>query len=322
MAEAMLSRVADNLYWMSRYLERAEHTARLLAVNLNTMLDYSPTHAEQSWVRLLESLHTPPEDVVIDPFAITQLLTFEPDNTNSIVTCIASARENARHVREQISSEMWEQLNLLYLQVRSTNINTIWREEPYGFLRMVRDGAYLFQGITDSTMSHGEGWHFIQVGRCIERANMTATLLDVHSAFLDIRSQEYMRDDYLELVSILKFCTAFEAYCKIYTADPQPATITEFLMLNAQFPHSICFAIDQLQVALNAIAESTEKHKVVRTNRLVGRLRAALGFDQVDEIMASSLRDYLADIQRQCAQIHVAIHQTYIAYPIESALTS
>jgi len=322
MTEAMLSRVADNLYWMSRYLERAEHTARLLAVNLNTMLDYSPTRAERSWVRLLESLHVPHENVGNDPLAITQLLTFEHANLNSIVTCIASARENARHVREQISSEMWEQLNLLYLDVRNTNIETIWREEPYNFLRMVRDGAYLFQGITDSTMSHGEGWHFIQVGRCIERANMTATLLDVHSAFLDTRNQDQLGDDYLELVSILKFCTAFEAYCKIYTADPQPARITEFLLLNEHFPHSICFAIDQLQVALNAIAASTEKHKVLRTNRLVGRLRAALGFDQVDEIMARSLRDYLADIQRQCAQIHVAIHQTYIAYPIESALTS
>jgi uncharacterized alpha-E superfamily protein len=323
MTEAMLSRVADNLYWTSRYLERAEHTSRLLAVNLNTMLDYSPARATQSWGRLLASLHVSPKPgQETNPYAITQLLTFEPSNQNSIVSCIASARENARHVREQISSEMWEQLNSIYLAVKRTNIDTIWREEPYIFLRFVRDGAHLFQGITDSTMNHGEGWHFIQAGRFIERANAKATLLDVHSGFLDPRNPEQNSDNYLELVSILKSCTAFEAYCKIYTADPQPDKITEYLLLNPQFPHSICFAIDQLEVALNAIAESTGKHKVVRTNRLVGRLRAALGFDQVDEIMANSLRDYLADIQRQCAQIHVAIHQTYIAYPIESALTS
>jgi uncharacterized alpha-E superfamily protein len=321
-SDAMLSRVADNLYWMSRYLERAEHTARLLQVSLNMALDQSPRHAAEGWSRLLASLYVAKPEYDLDAYTVTEWLTFEPSNANSITNCIAAARENARHVREQISSEMWEQLNLLYLQVK--RIETIWQEEPFAFLRLVRDGAHLFQGITDSTMNHGEGWQFIQAGRFIERAISIATLLDVHSDILDMVQREIdeSKDLYVEWVGLLKSCTAFEAYCKIYTADPQPDKISEFLLLNAQFPHSVCFAIDSLQTALNAVADTTEKRKAVRANRLAGRLRATLSFDQIDEIMANSLSDYLGDIQQQCSQIHEAIHQTYIAYPIESALTN
>ncbi len=316
----MLSRVADNLYWMSRYLERAEHTSRLLQVNLSVVLDQSPRRAAESWMRLLDSLFVEPPAQPTDPYTVTQWLTFEPENPNSINNCIAAARENARHVREQISSEMWEQLNRLYLEVRRTNIEAIWQEEPFAFLRMVNDGAHLFQGITDSTMNHGEGWYFIQAGRFIERANAITTLLDVNSSLLDVVQDD--RNRYVEWVGLLKSCTAFEAYCKIHTADPHPDKIIEFLVLNPQFPHSVCFAIDSLQAALSAIAEMTEKRKAGRANRLAGRLRATLSFDQVEEIMANSLSSYLADIERQCGQIHEAIHQTYIAYPIESALTS
>jgi uncharacterized alpha-E superfamily protein len=317
---AMLSRVADSLYWMSRYLERAEHTARLLHVNLNLALDQSPRRAAEGWTRLCDSLHVPLPDALPDPYNVTQMLTFEVSNANSIANCIADARENARHVREQISSEMWEQLNLLYLQVKNTNIETIWQEEPFAFLRMVRDGAHLFQGLTDSTMNHGEGWQFIQAGRFIERAVAIATLLDMNSRLLDaVQSDD---DRYAEWVGILKSCTAFEAYCKIYTDDLRPDKIAEFLLLNGQFPHSVCFATDSLQTALNAIAETTEKRKAGRANRLAGRLRATLSFDQIDEITANGLSDYLGEIQHQCNQIHQAIQQTYIAYPIESALSS
>lgn len=316
----MLSRVADSLYWMSRYLERAEHTARLLQVNLSTVIDLSPRRAAIGWTRLLDSLYVPTPDKPLDAYSVTQWLTFETSNPNSITNCIAAARENARHVREQISSEMWEELNGLYLEVKRANIETIWQEEPFAFLRRVKDGAHLFQGITDSTMNHGEGWYFIQAGRFIERAIAMATLLDVNVSLLEVSDENHNR--YVEWVGLLKSCTAFEAYCKIHTADPQPEKIVEFLVLNPQFPHSVCFAIDSLQAALNAIAETTEKRKAVRANRLAGRLRASLSFDQVDEIMAGSLSNYLADIERQCSQIHEAIHQTYIAYPIESALTS
>lgn len=320
----MLSRVADNLYWMSRYLERAEHTARVLDVNLNLMLEQSPDPDGRRWERLLKSLRVAsPAGTVSAAYSITQTLTFDPENDASIVACITAARENARQVREQISSEMWEQLNELFLHIKRVKLDDIWHAEPHEFFQAVKEGAHLFQGITDSTMNHGEGWHFIQVGRFIERACVTAMLLDVHfNAFADSPTREIRAGDYMEWVGFLKSCTAFEAYCKVYSADLKPDLIAEFLLLNAEFPRSVRFAAEMMHTGLNAIAETTRTSKSGRANRLTGRFRAALGFGQIDEIIDSGLHAYLEDVQHQCAQIHTAINQIYIAYAIESALAS
>jgi uncharacterized alpha-E superfamily protein len=318
----MLSRVADSLYWMSRYLERAEHTTRLIDVTLNLLLDQSLKKAEHRWAVALASMNLPPMDTA-DAYRMTQILTFDAKNKSSIVCSINAARENARQVREQISSEMWMQLNRLYLQAKNTGINDIWNHGPHEFFREVKEGIHLFQGITDSTMSHGEGWRFIQIGRFIERASATAGLLDAHFASMSgVQAATVETGDYLEWVGLLKSCTAFEAYCKVYTANLRAESITEFLLLNADFPHSIRFSADMLQAALSAIAEITQTHKSSRANRLAGRLRASLSFAQIEEIMESGLHFYLEDIQRQCVQIHEAVYQTYITYQIESALAS
>jgi uncharacterized alpha-E superfamily protein len=162
----LLSRVADHLYWMSRYLERAEHTARLIDVSLNMMLEQAPQAAERRFLRLLRSLHVQQDaDAPTDAYHLTQRLTFDAGTPNAIVSCIASARENAQHVRELISSEMWEQINLLYLHISRTRMDTIWNAHSHDFFRAVKEGSHLFQGITDSTMTQGEGWQFIQIGR-------------------------------------------------------------------------------------------------------------------------------------------------------------
>ena len=319
----MLSRVADSLYWMSRYLERAEHTARLIDVGLNLMLDQTAAAAERRWGRLLGSLHAPPQLAgASDAYHLTQAMTFDAANETSIVACVASARENLRQVREQISSEMWEQLNRLYLQVRETRLDDIWNVSTHEFFRSVKEGAHLFQGITDATMNHGEGWQFMQVGRYIERAGATATLLDVYTGELMAPggADAGGPKSYLDWVGLLKACTAFEAYCKVYTADLRPERIAEFLLLNAECPRSVRFAADVVQAAFQSISEATGARKSGRVNRLAGRLRASLGFGQIDEIMETGLSAYLNDVRRQCAQIHEAIVQTYVAYQVETAL--
>ncbi len=322
----MLSRVADSLYWMSRYLERAEHTARLIDVGLNLMLDQTAAAAERRWGRLLGSLHAPPQLAgASNAYYITQAMTFDGANDTSIVSCVASARENLRQVREQISSEMWEQLNRLYLQVRETRLDDIWNVSTHEFFRSVKEGAHLFQGITDATMNHGEGWQFMQVGRYMERANATATLLDVYaSEFMAPESADAGGPKtYLDWVGLLKACTAFEAYCKVYTADLRPERIAEFLLLNAECPRSVRFAADVMQAAFQSIAEATgTRRSSGRVNRLAGRLRASLGFGQIDEIIETGLHAYLNDVRRQCAQIHDAIVQTYVAYAVETALAT
>jgi len=316
----MLSRVADNLYWTSRYLERAEHTARLLDVGMHLMLDQSPDAAVRRWGHLLEGLQLiPVSGGQADAPSLTRTLTFDHANPASIVSCVAAARENLRHVREQISSEMWEQLNRLYLEVAQSGSEEIWYSQPHEFFRLVKEGAHLFQGITDSTMTHGEGWYFIWLGRFLERTGATATLVDVHFRRLPHPfDQEIAEVNHLEWVGLLKSCTAFEAYCKVYTAQLSPRRIAEFLVLNPEFPHSVRFCAERIKRALGQIGEITSTAKAVAIDRLAGRLLATLSFSSIDEIIAGSLHRYLQSVREQCVHIHSEIHAVYVDYPIES----
>jgi uncharacterized alpha-E superfamily protein len=331
-ATAMLSRVADSLYWMSRYLERAEHTARLIDADFELRLDQSPEAGSVRWWRLLEALQAPaPEDGKIDAATLTHILTLDKTNPSSIISCVAAARENLRQVREQCSSAMWEQLNRLYLQVNSTTSSEAWLLHSYVFFRALRDGAHLFQGVTDSTMSHGEGWQYIQLGRYVERTDGVARLIGAYLGRLpssvDRSSADHSMDqtveseEYLEWVGLLKSCAAFEAYCKKYTAELRPLRVAEFLLLNPEFPHSVRFSVDKVHTALRAIAELTER-KAEQPVRLAGRLRAALSFSQIDEVMASGASAFVESICQQCGQAHTAIHQIYFDYPVEAALMS
>ena len=317
----MLSRVADSLYWMSRYLERAEHTARLIEVDLQLRLDQSPESGAGRWLRLLNALQTlGPEDPKIDAASITHLLTLERTNPSSILSCVSAARENLRQVREQCSTEMWEQLNRLYLQVSNTSKAESWLLNSHIFFRAVLEGAHLFQGVTDSTMSHGEGWQYIQLGRYVERTDTLARLIGTHFGSLtQPPDQAVESEEYLEWVGLLKSCAAFEAYCKTYTAVMRPLRVAEFLLLNPEFPHSVRFSVDMVHASLARIGEMTER-KAEQPVRLAGRLQATLNFSQIEEILASGAGAYVDSVRWQCAQAHTAIHQVYFDYSVESAL--
>jgi uncharacterized alpha-E superfamily protein len=318
---AMLSRVADSLYWMSRYLERAEHTARLIDVDLQLRLDQSPEAGAGRWLRLLEASQVPvPEDGKIDAASLTHVLTLDRTNPSTILSCVGAARENLRQVREQCSTEMWEQLNRLYLQVNSTIKSEAWLLQSHVFFRAVQEGAHLFQGVTDSTMSHGEGWQYIQVGRFVERTDELARLIGTHFGRLPHPlDQAVESEEYLEWVGLLKSCAAFEAYCKTYTAEIRPLRVAEFLLLNSEFPHSVRFSVDRVQAALIAIGELTDR-KAEQPVRLSGRLCATLSFSQIEEIMTQGAGGYVDSARWQCAQVHTAIQQVYFDYSVESAL--
>jgi uncharacterized alpha-E superfamily protein len=331
----LLSRVADSLYWMSRYLERAEHTTRLLAVNLNLMLDESPASAERRWQRVLQALGNP-KDVTWkgDPYELVRCLTFDTDNKSSILSLLINARENSRHVREQISTEQWHRLNSLYVQVtrpefrRRREPGTLSSEpdEPTEFLTSVMDAVHQFQGVSDSTMSHGEGWQFIQVGRFIERASATAALLEAYHKDLwgdptdDSPIERPEGNEYLDWMGLLRSATAFEAYCKVYTADLTPERILEFLLLDEEFPHSLRFSIDSLQHALGAIQHESGKSRAEPVRRLAGRLQGSLSYSGVEEILEGDIIAYLRTIQAQCREIHNTIYELYIDYSIQTAL--
>lgn len=324
----MLSRVADSLYWMSRYLERAEHTTRLLDVNLNLMLDETAASADRRWQRVLEALGRPKDiEWSGEPYALTQALTFDTTNRASILSCIIAARENSRHVREQISTEQWHRLNSLYLQVVSPEMQIERQAEafaagitrPSEFLQSVMEAVHQFQGVTDSTMNHGEGWQFIQVGRYLERASATALLLEAyHEGLWEHPIGE--GNEYLDWMGLLRSATAFEAYCKVYTADLTPDHIFEFLLLDEEFPHSVRFSIDSVQCALQKIQGDSGKARAEALQRLSGRLQASLSYISVDEILRQDVVGYLRGIQAQCRAVHNTIYELYVDYSIQAAL--
>ena len=182
----MLSRVAHSLYWMSRYIERAENIARLLEVNLQFILDfqgYDDAHLKEHWGSILASSG---DDELFekhyetaDSRSVTEFFAFDLRNPNSILACVFAARENARMIRDQISIEMWETINELYLFLKARSTTDVWVAGPYEFFQDIKRNSHLFQGLTDSTYSRSEGWEFIQFGKFVERANKTARILDV-----------------------------------------------------------------------------------------------------------------------------------------------
>ncbi len=316
----MLSRVADSLYWMSRYLERAEHMARLVNVNLNLTLDRAPADAARHWGRLLTSLPDPPPWQLKTTVPSLERATVDLANRESIAACVGTARENARQVREEISSEMWEEINRLFLAVQQRQVvDSEWTAGTHEFLTATINGVHQIQGVTDATMTHGEGWHYIELGRYLERASSTAALLDVQ--FREVPADANGPagvSEFVEWVGLLKSCCAFEAYCRHYTADVRPQRIAEFLVLNPEFPRSVHFSAIRVQSALKCLAQLTGRVNG-RADRLAGRLLASLDYGQIDEIIGD-LPAYLQGIVRQASLINAAMHQQYIAYPVDSGL--
>ena len=318
----MLSRVADSLYWMGRYIERAEHTARLVNVELQLWLDQSPEMGAGRWRFLLEALNAPAGEGPVDPTKLVNTLVFSRSNPSSIASSIAIARENLRHVREQCSTRMWEQLNRLYLDVMEVKPAEEWILKSHDFFTLVTEGAYLFHGITDATMSHGEGWQFIQLGRYVERADTLTTLLETHFKRMTTDFEHIVESaEYLEWVGLLRDCVAFEAYCKKHTAEIRPMRVAEFLILNPEFPHSIRFSVDRVNAALHLIGDLTQRAAKLPT-RIAGRLRAQISYSQIDEIVAEGVHTYLQNVRKDCTEIHSAINEIYFDYPIEAEIAS
>jgi uncharacterized alpha-E superfamily protein len=261
----------------------------------------------------MASLGIPETAAGIDPQMAMIKLTSDPDNESSIVSCISESRENAGQVREQISSEMWERLNRLYHDVTKANTRLEADADPLRLVAAVREGSYQFQGVTAATMNHGEGWHFIQLGKYMERSCALPVLLD---AYFSTAGQA----DDLDWVGLLASCAAFESYCKVYTADLKPDSMAEFLLLNPEFPYSVRYAVDRMNAALAAISETSLTKATSRIERIAGRLRAFLAYAQITDIMSGGLRRYLDSVIEQCKGLHAAVHEVYIDYPIQSAL--
>ncbi len=306
----MLSRVAESMFWMARYLERAEDVARIIAVNFQASLDAPHLSEALLWEPLIAITGDQARfREALDEYSastVTHFLLSHPSNANTVVASIERARENARAVREQISREMWEQINRLYHQVRGYDVATVARN-PYDFFTEVRNGSHLFQGATDASMTHGEGWYFIQAGKYLERADKTTRILDVKYAAL-AEDAEGSPLGTLQWIALLKSCSAFEPYRRAHS-QLHSWRVADFLLLDRQFPRSVLFCLDEVRIALAAISG----HQGRPTNlaeRSVGRLCAEMEYLDIRDAL-SGFHHYLDGLQSKMNYVGEAIAQTY-----------
>jgi uncharacterized alpha-E superfamily protein len=317
----MLSRVADSLYWMSRYIERAENNARILDVNLQLLLDLGTQPAAeiaQHWMPIIASLEETDlfKSLYAEPEgkSVTEFVTLQKKNPNSILSCLYHARENARTTREQISSEMWEQINRLYLFVKSDGAKRLLRTSPHEFCKRITTGSHLFEGITDATMTHGEGWEFIRIGALLERADCTSRILDVkYHILLPTGERVGGNVDTIQWMAVLRSCSALEAYCKLYVSQVAPWKVAEFLITHRDFPRSIRYCVDSLDAALHRISGVDENRFSNEAERLSGRLRSEVDYVTIGEIFEFGLHEYLTAIQERLVEVSEAMYATYCA---------
>ena len=312
----MLSRVADSIYWMSRYIERAENVARFVDVNLNLMLDF-PGSSDQQWQPLVD-ISGDTEDFEerygeASQETVIRFLTFDTKNPNSILSCLRAARENARSVREIISSSMWEHLNQSYLMLTAAASRRREVTDPHDLFASVKTASQAFTGITDTTMTHNEGWHFCRLGRQLERADKTSRILDVKYFLLLPKADDIGTTvDDVQWAAVLRSASAFEMYHKRH-GRISPTRIVEFLLLDEQFPRAIHHSVKSARESVHAISGTPTGMFRSPVEQVLGLLCSELAYAQVDDIIASGLHEYLDGLQTKMNQIGSHIVDTFFS---------
>jgi uncharacterized alpha-E superfamily protein len=310
----MLSRVANSIYWMSRYLERAENVARFIEVNLNLSLDMPAKFAAQ-WAPLVNVTgdHELFAKLYDEPSRenVIHFLTFNRENPNSILSCVWYARENARSVREIISSEMWEQANQFYLMVKQAEKDKKMTSNPHDFYTSIKMASHLFDGITEATMSHGEPWHFLQVGELLERADKTSRILDMK--YYILLPDEHVIGatiDNIQWAALLKSVSALEMYRK-HSKQIDPVKVADFLLLNRDFPRSVHSCLARASESLHAISGTPKDMFNNKAEQGLGKLLAELNYTQIDEIIEEGLHEFLDTLQTRLNLIDDAVFTTF-----------
>jgi uncharacterized alpha-E superfamily protein len=305
----MLSRVAESMYWLSRNIERAETLARILDVNLSRTMDrYSASsgRAMRVWrgVVGIVGMTTDLANVTETQIAQTafEYCTFSTESRTSILSCIRIARQNALGVRAELSTEVWEAINGLYLFVEAQSPRSIAREGPSSFLRSVRNTTQAIGGVIDATITHDEAWDFLQLGRFLERATITSRIVQGHDPS-DESAEELQR--------ILEMCCASEPFAKARHLSMEPTEVLDFILLNQTFPRSVRFCVEAMDAALHQISETQPGTFSNDAERIVGRLLPILEFVQVDEIAAEGSPNFAARIVDRLSALSSATESTY-----------
>lgn len=298
----MLARLAENLFWAGRYLERAEDTNRMLDVTYHTLLESPPSEVAGAWAQLLDVLHL--EAAYGDG----------PDEPGSITSSIGSARENIRSVRELVSSELWEAVNDLHLALGRRDLRRDLADQPHELFGLIRRSCMTIYGTASETMPRDDGWRFMALGRVLERAEMTCRLLDVRFAQLEALAgpsdriallggngagstvevaRGPDRADFHAWIAVLKSASAFESYRRRYRSSMDPADVVEFLLLAPDLPRSVVFCLGTAQRLLEDLSDGRPS----RALRRVGRSRASLQYRDVGELFEVGLHDFLEQVQ-------------------------
>jgi uncharacterized alpha-E superfamily protein len=250
------------------------------------------------------------------PYEAAAALVLDREDGGSITTSLSRARENARQVRDQITTETWERLNLIYLRVTGPGAAKSFADGSSAFLHDTIADLHLFKGAADATMSHGEGWRFLLLGVYLERAQLIGRLLQV--CFGDARRGALT--DHVGLTSLLRMSCALEPYLRQYTADIQPRLILQFLMFDEDFPRSIRFSTSRIEEHLSVSTRRVDTIGQAPPDRLAGRLKARLQYADSEDLSLTGAKDLLTTVLEECAAIHLAIHETFVAYPLELRL--
>jgi uncharacterized alpha-E superfamily protein len=322
----MLSRVADCVFWMSRYIERAENAARFVDVNLNLTLDLGGVLSNQ-WDPLIYT--TGDHEHFYERYGTaTQknalaMLTFDEQNPNSIVSCLKFARENARTIREIIAGAVWEELNKFYWFVTDAARNGQAADNPFEFFNHVKRSGQLIVGIMEATMSRGEAWHFAQMGRLLERADKTSRILDVkYYILLPSVADVGTPLDAIQWSALLKSASALEMYRKRH-GRITPDEVAEFLILDAEFPRALRFCLRGAEESLHAVTGTNPGTFRNQAERRLGQLRSELDYAQIGDIIETGLHEFVDSFQKKLNLVGEAVQATFFAErPLASATNS
>ena len=313
----MLSRVADALFWMGRYLERSGYLARAVDVTFQLDLDLHGVLAdpvELEWTSLLSLLRQSPptpRDGEHPVAAVQRWLLLDMANAGSVMACVNRARNNARSIRGSISPQMWRELNKLHWRLSDAPFQARVSESPHDFCEEVQLGVLLCHGVCDATMTHDEGWHFIQLGVHLERADKVLRILDSRFGLLDRGEAADLPVSNLQWGAVLKKCRAYEAYQRLYISRVEPERVVEFLLVNPDFPHSVRFCLERVLDSLSEISGRLPGRCDSESMRTVGSLVSTLTYLDSDSLDGDRLHGFLGDALGRCATIGHLLQQQY-----------
>jgi uncharacterized alpha-E superfamily protein len=314
----MLSRTADHLFWMARYMERAENTARMLDVNYQiSLLPQSEAVAELGWRGLLSISELTGDfgqrygDVT--PARVIEFMVSDGQNLSSILSCLRAARENARAVRGTLTTEVWETTNQTWLEFNKMLAAGVLRRDPASVFEWVKFRSHLSRGVAVGTMLQDEAFHFVRIGSFLERADNTARLLDVkfHAVESDFYGRADERDNEYEFYhwsAILRSVSGFEVYRKVYRNVIQPEKVAELLILRQDMPRSLAHCVGRLLGNLRHVANQQS----AETLRRAGRLEADLRFGRIDEILSTGLHAYLTQFLANVNDLGMGISRDFL----------